>query len=101
MIGKPIPFDEREYRFHTLARVNFAKGLKARRFDDVFQHARDLQRNGGCSIADDNAAKKARMLRGGKQQGGSADIRADRMRPIEPKGVDQLHNELAHCRRSK
>jgi Protein of unknown function (DUF3309) len=41
------------------------------------------------------------MARRGEQQSGRTNIRADRMRLLQPKRINYMRNELPHCRRTK
>jgi hypothetical protein len=68
VIGKFVALNKRKNRLDTLTRILVAKWLETGHVDDVFQHPIYLYGNGRSAVANDNAAKKARMSRRREQQ---------------------------------
>jgi hypothetical protein len=64
--------------------------------DPVVEDPTELERIRGTAAPDDHASQSAGVVGSREQQGAGADVRADRVRVLEPELVGEPDDELPH-----
>jgi hypothetical protein len=73
-----------------------AVALDVRCDDPVVEYPTKLERKGRTPAPEDDAPQTARVVGSREQQGAGADVRADRVRVLEPELVGEPDDELPH-----